>query len=70
MSHEFGYKRRKSGFTLVEVVIYIGLFGILMTGGIVATYQLLQGGAHNETAINIQEEADHQISKFGFSQHG
>ncbi len=55
------------GFTLMEVVIYIGLFGILMSGAVAATYQLLQGGAKNEANIAIQEEGTFLIRKFNWA---
>ncbi|MEN9614111.1 MAG: hypothetical protein RLZZ347_418 [Candidatus Parcubacteria bacterium] len=58
---------RNKGFTLVEVVIYIALFGILMVGAVVATYQLLQGGAHNETALAVQEEGMFLVRKINWA---
>ncbi|MDO8548206.1 MAG: prepilin-type N-terminal cleavage/methylation domain-containing protein [bacterium] len=44
------------GFTLIEVIIYIGLFSILMTGSVVAAYQLVGSGAHNQRSVLTQEE--------------
>ena len=44
------------GFTLMEVLIYIALFGIIMSGAMVATFQLVDGGTRNEQSIAIQEE--------------
>jgi type II secretory pathway pseudopilin PulG len=44
------------GFTLLETIIYIGLFGILMSGVLVAVYQLIDGGVHNAHSVAIQEE--------------
>ncbi len=44
------------GFTILEVLIYIALFSILMSGAVVAAYNLLEGGSRNKTAIGIQEE--------------
>ncbi len=48
--------KRNQGFTLLEVIIYIGLFGILMSGVIIAARQLLSGGDRNQLAIAVQEE--------------
>jgi type II secretory pathway pseudopilin PulG len=47
---------KNRGFTLIEVVLYIGLFGILVGGVIIAAYQLLEGGDRNQVNILIQEE--------------
>jgi prepilin-type N-terminal cleavage/methylation domain-containing protein len=44
------------GFTLIETIMYLAIFGILMSGAIVAAYSLLEGGGRNVTAIQIQEE--------------
>lgn len=47
---------KNKGFTLLETMIYIALFGLIMSGSVVTAYQLLEGGRHNQTAITIQEE--------------
>ena len=47
---------KNRGFTLLEVIIYIGLFSVLMSGSVVATYQLLEGGQRNQDAVAIQQE--------------
>jgi prepilin-type N-terminal cleavage/methylation domain-containing protein len=44
------------GFTLMEVLIYIGLFSILMSGAVVAAYQLMGSGTHNQLSVLTQEE--------------
>ncbi len=61
---------RQRAFTLMEVIIYIALFSILMTGGIIATYQLIEGGTHNETAVGIQEEGTFLIRKISWALTG
>ncbi len=40
----------------MEVIIYIGLFSILMSGSVVAAYQLMGSGSHNELSVSTQEE--------------
>lgn len=40
----------------METLIYIALFSILMSGAVVAAYNLLEGGSRNKIAIWIQEE--------------
>lgn len=46
----------KYGFTLLETLIYIALFGVLMTGALVTVYELLRSAEENRFAIAIQEE--------------
>ena len=44
------------GFTLLETIIYIALFGVLMSGVLVAVYQLIDGGIRNMQSVAVQEE--------------
>ncbi len=44
------------GFTLLETLIYIALFGVLMSGALVTVYELLLSSEHNQSLIAIQEE--------------
>lgn len=44
------------GFTLVEVLVYIVLFGMLMTGAVVSAYQLLQSGQRQDLGFAAQQE--------------
>lgn len=50
------YKSKNKGFTLMETMIYIALFGIIMTGALVGTYNLLEGGKRNIDTAKIEEE--------------
>lgn len=47
---------KNKGFTLLETIIYLGLFSVLMSGALVAVYTLLQSGTQNLNAISIQAE--------------
>lgn len=52
----FGNKKSDKGFTLMETMIYIALFGIIMSGALVGTYNLLEGGKRNIDTAKIEEE--------------
>ncbi len=58
------------GFTLIEVVVYIALFSILLGGGFVTAFQLMNGS--NKTYINtaIQEEGNFVLKKLEWSLTG
>jgi prepilin-type N-terminal cleavage/methylation domain-containing protein len=45
------------GFTLIEVVVYLALFSVLMTGCIVSLYTVAQGSAEREEAAAVAQEA-------------
>ena len=62
--------RKNHGFTLMEVIIYIGLFALLMGGALVATYQLLEGGGRNQAAVSIQEEGTFIYRKINWALSG
>lgn len=47
---------KNRGFTLVEVLIYIVLFGMLMSGAVIAAYQLLDGGQRQDISFISQQE--------------
>lgn len=47
---------RQNGFTLIETIIYIALFGVLMASTLVTVYELLGSGEINKTALVIQTE--------------
>ncbi len=47
---------KNKGFTLLETIIYIALFGIIMSSAVAAAYHLLEGGRRNQSAVAVQEE--------------
>ncbi len=49
-------KKGGTGFTLVEMLVYLALFSLLMSGTVVGSYNLLEGGSRNKIAVGIQEE--------------
>lgn len=73
-------KNNHRGFTLIEVLVYIALFGILIGGAVIATYQLLEGEERNHEALRIEQEGMFLIRKmdwiltnitaFSISPHG
>ncbi len=55
------------GFTLIEVVIYLGLFTFLIASSIVATYSLMSSGARNKTTAMMLEEGNFILSKLDYA---
>ncbi len=47
---------KQNGFTLIEIIIYIALFGVLMTSALVTVYELLNSVEINKTALITQTE--------------
>jgi prepilin-type N-terminal cleavage/methylation domain-containing protein len=61
---------KNRGFTLMETMIYIALFGILMSGAVVGTYNLLEGSDRNITAARVQEEGTFLNRKINWALSG
>ncbi len=61
---------KQNGFTLIETIIYIALFGVLMTSTLVTVYELLGSGEINKTALIIQTEETFINSKLRWATTG
>jgi type II secretory pathway pseudopilin PulG len=61
---------KNKGFTLIETLIYLGLFGILIGGAVVAAYSLLEGNGRTQTRALIQEEGNFLIQKMNWALAG
>ncbi len=49
-------RRRDNGFTLIEVLLYLGLFAMLMGGGVAAAYGMLEISSRAAALAAIDEE--------------
>lgn len=54
------------GFTLIETLIYLGLFAILMSGILVSAYGLFESAAHNEARALVAEEGEFLTAKMDY----
>lgn len=50
-------EKRHSGFTLIETVLYIALLAILIGGGMVGVFNILEGGNRTRQAMYREQEA-------------
>lgn len=56
-------KNKQQGFTLIEMVIYIALFALIMSGAIVSIYGILGSSSRNATKAMVQEEGSFLLGK-------
>jgi len=63
-------KRNNGGFTLIETVIYIGLFAIIMTMSLLSVHQLLQGFSQVSGKATVQDEESFVLRKIDWALGG
>lgn len=55
------------GFTLIESVIYIALFGLLIVGSVQAAYQILKGSSITSANTVVQDEGNFVLQKINWA---
>jgi len=63
-------KNKQSGFTLIEMIIYIALFSIIMGGLVVTSYQLSQNAGKTSSKVVTQEEINFVLKKIDWALTG
>ena len=53
----------KSGFTLIETIIYIAILAFLITGGVISAFYIIEASEKNKTGIVINTEANFLLKK-------
>jgi type II secretory pathway pseudopilin PulG len=64
------YHKTGAGFTLIEFIIYLALFGILMGGVAAGVYAIVEGGGRSQAKTSIQEEGNFLLGKFNWALSG
>ena len=60
----------QKGFTLIETIIYLALFVIVIGGGMVAAYQIIESTEANKNHVILQEEANFLLRKINWALTG
>ncbi|KKW18275.1 MAG: hypothetical protein A2131_00525 [Candidatus Sungbacteria bacterium GWC2_49_10] len=55
--------KKNSGFTLIETLVYLGLFSILIGGALVAAFGIFESNGRNQTKAMVQEEGQFLAAK-------
>ncbi len=58
--------KTNNGFSLIEVLIYLGLFSLIMSGIIISAFQIFQGSGRTQTKIAVQEEGNFLLAKINW----
>ncbi|KKT41196.1 MAG: hypothetical protein UW30_C0011G0027 [Candidatus Giovannonibacteria bacterium GW2011_GWA2_44_13b] len=60
----------KNGFTLIETIIYIALLSMLIGGGLITAFYIVDTSRANATDINIEAEGNFLLRKFEWVMNG
>jgi len=58
------------GTTLIETLVYIGLFTIIIGGGMVATYQIIESIGKNQNKTIVESEGNFLLRKIDWALTG
>ncbi|MEK7114455.1 MAG: prepilin-type N-terminal cleavage/methylation domain-containing protein [Patescibacteria group bacterium] len=58
------------GFTLIEVLIYSALIAMIISGSLIAVYQIIEGSDSIQNKIIMEQEANFLISKIRWALTG
>jgi hypothetical protein len=61
------YILKTAGFTLIEVILYLGLFALLITGAITAAFAIQDGSESNKTRVVLQAEGAFLLAKVHYA---
>ncbi len=61
---------KNSGFTLLETIIYLALFSVLMSGAVMAVYQLLSSIDKDERTLKVLTESNFINQKLDWALSG
>ena len=62
--------RSNAGFTLIETIIYIGLFAVIMSSGLLVVHELLEGAAQTNARATVQDEENFVLRKIDWALGG
>lgn len=63
-------KKNTSGFTIIETLVYLGLFSIVIGGSMAAAYQVIQATNAGYNHVFLQEEANFLLRKMNWDLTG
>jgi hypothetical protein len=59
-----------AGATLIETLMYIGLFGLVVTGVVASAYVLIETSDRNQTKVLLEEESAFLLAKIALAMDG
>ena len=59
-----------AGFTLIETLVYLGLFAIIMVGIVATAYGVFESNGRSQTKTMVQNEGDFMLAKINWALTG
>jgi len=63
-------KNNKSGFTLIETLVYLALLMLVLGGLLIVVYQVIESTARNQMKVDVGEEGLFLIQKIEWGMNG
>lgn len=63
-------EQTQAGFTLLESIIYIGLFTLIIGGAVISTYYIFDSNSRLQGKVYSQQEGNFVLSKFNWALSG
>lgn len=63
-------RNHQSGFTLLETLIYLAVFSIVIGGGIIASFYIVDSGQKEKGGVNLQAAGNFILRKFEWAMAG
>ena len=61
---------KQHGFTIIETLVYLGLFAIVMTGIISVAYGIFESSGRNQAKVMVQTEGNFILGKINWAMTG
>lgn len=58
---------KKQGFTLIEMIIYVGLFSMIIGGAIISAFNIFESTNRNQVKAMVAEEGIYLIGKINWA---
>lgn len=68
--HLLSVAKSGAGFTLIELLIYVSLFTLIIGGGLLAVFQIVQGSAALHAKSVLSDEGNFVLAKINFALTG
>jgi len=63
-------RKHQGGFTLLEMLVYIGLFSLIMVGALIGAFQIINSSVETRQRVVLEQEAHFLFRKTDWALNG